>query len=218
MKGLIQKDIYMLTTQLKFQLFLIIIYCVCFSFIGNGMLGMLGIFIAALLSNGMFTLDEQSKWDKFALTMPYSRKDIVLSRYILSAVLAAGAAVLYILSGSAVVYIIKSAYEEAQPFGSYAAFGILAFSLALFSSSLALPVTIKFGSLKGRYALILIGAVCGVIYGVGYTYINEKFSAGEEIKALSGIELYAAVLIVSLICFAVSAAVSIKLYSNKDVG
>lgn len=62
MKGLIQKDIYMLTTQLKFQLFLIIIYCVCFSFIGNGMLGMLGIFIAALLSNGMFTLDEQSKW------------------------------------------------------------------------------------------------------------------------------------------------------------
>ena len=163
MKGLIQKDIYMLTTQLKFQLFLIIIYCVCFSFIGNGMLGMLGIFIAALLSNGMFTLDEQSKWDKFALTMPYSRKDIVLSRYILSAVLAAGAAVLYILSGSAVVYIIKSAYEEAQPFGSYAAFGILAFSLALFSSSLALPVTIKFGSLKGRYALILIGAVCGVI-------------------------------------------------------
>lgn len=221
MKGIIQKDIYMLTTHLKFQLFTIIIYCVCFSFIGSGTLGMLGIFLAALLSNSLFLIDEKNKWNKFALTLPYSRKDIVLSRYILAALLSLGAAVLYALSGTAVMAIIKSAYPEAMPIGSFVGFAVIAFSMSILAISILLPATIKFGFEKSRYILILIGAVCGIIYGLGHAYINEAInncSYEMQERALSNVTLYVGALIISLICFAVSAAISIKIFSNKEVG
>ena len=85
MVGLIIKDMMNLKKQILIYVFFIIFYGI-FSFAnGNDQLFWFAIIIIGIMTPiTSIAFDERVKWDKFALTMPIKRKDLVLSKYILS--------------------------------------------------------------------------------------------------------------------------------------
>ncbi|MDP3448354.1 MAG: ABC-2 transporter permease [Eubacteriales bacterium] len=78
MKGLLLKDFYTLLKQLKLYLVFIIILSV----IPSMNLTSIGIVYAAMLPITVIAFDERSKWDQLAVMMPYTRSDLVFSKFL----------------------------------------------------------------------------------------------------------------------------------------
>ena len=79
MLALLLKDLYTLKAQMKVFLFILIIFALAF----QAEAGAFAVFYATLLPVTSLAYDEQSKWPQLALMLPYSIKDIVLSKYLL---------------------------------------------------------------------------------------------------------------------------------------
>ena len=88
MAGLILKDLMTIQRQLKTQAFVLIFFLFISIFMQQAlMLFTIIIFIVTFQTITALTYDEQSSWDKYANTLPISKGDIVLSKYILSILL-----------------------------------------------------------------------------------------------------------------------------------
>jgi ABC-2 type transport system permease protein len=79
MRGLLLKDFLVVTKQLK--LFLIIIPVM--AMVGGGSMASMAILMGSVLPMTAIAYDERSKWNEIAVMMPYSKKEIVLSKYLL---------------------------------------------------------------------------------------------------------------------------------------
>ena len=88
MKGLIIKDFLNLKKHSKYYIILMIFYFILG--IANEdfiMFGSMIIVFSAILPITAISYDEKNNWDSYALTMPISRKDLIVSRYILGIIL-----------------------------------------------------------------------------------------------------------------------------------
>ena len=158
----------------------------------------------AVLS-GMFPLtacsyDEKAGWDKYALTMPVSRKQMVLSKYVLGlAVLFAGLLV------SVIVNIVMKT-EMTAILMAHCAF----LAVGLFEISLLVPITFKLGTEKARIAIIL----CYLIPAFA-VMILEDLPLPVLDEATIKLLMYS--LPVAALCLCVvSAFVSMRIYANKE--
>lgn len=154
MKGLLLKDTYVLMRQMKFFFFLIVLFAVMpnmFSF---------GILYAAMLPYTALAYDERSKWDQLAAAMPYSRRDLVLSKYLLG----------WISSGSATLIVLASMLTKQVVHGSAAVslpLLLLAFCCALLLPDVTLPFMFRFGVERGRiFTLAFIVLICATAGGL----------------------------------------------------
>lgn len=89
MLGLIIKDILNLSSNKRIFVTLLIMFTFV-GFMSNGLPNYLSIYLPILclmLAISTFSYDEYSKWDRYVLALPLSRKDIVRSRYMFSLVL-----------------------------------------------------------------------------------------------------------------------------------
>ena len=93
MKALLMKDFYTLWRQLRVYLLVMLVISVF-----NGSFGNIFITIwAALLPYTAMAYDERSKWDQMAAMMPYSTRDIVISKYVLGWLCTAAAALFAVI-------------------------------------------------------------------------------------------------------------------------
>ena len=84
MKGLMIKDILNLRKNFKTTL-LVIGFFAIYAYTSNNpsyMIAMVTLILSMMPLTSM-AYDDMSKWDRYALAMPISKKDIVLSKYIL---------------------------------------------------------------------------------------------------------------------------------------
>lgn len=87
MSALLMKDFYLLWKQLKAFLVIILV----FSAIPGGYNTVFAVAYAAMLPYSCIAYDERSKWDQLAAMMPYSTRQLVLSRYALGWIAAVAA-------------------------------------------------------------------------------------------------------------------------------
>lgn len=88
MIGLIVKDLMTIQRQLRSQAYVVLFLLVMAIFMQqSSMLLAVIVFIVTIQAITALTYDEQSSWDKYANTLPISKGDIVLSKYILSVLL-----------------------------------------------------------------------------------------------------------------------------------
>lgn len=145
MKGLLRKDYLVIMKQLKLCLLLIPVMAL----LGGSSVGAIAILMGAILPATSLAYDEQSKWNALAAMMPYRKRDLVLSKYLLGYVGLAGAALLF-----AVVQLIlplagPEPLEERIFQLSYAVLSGLLFL------ALDLPILFRYGTQKGRIVYIL---------------------------------------------------------------
>ena len=79
MKALLMKDCCVLWRRMRTFLLLVLV----FSAIPGVFQNTFAITYAAMIPYAVFSVDETSKWDTLASMMPYSAKDMVLSKYLL---------------------------------------------------------------------------------------------------------------------------------------
>lgn len=98
MKGLLMKDLMISKRSLlAFSAILLLLFFISlathsdYSLLGNGTLSFLSIYFTVFLSISLFAYDEACKWNLYALSLPVSKRLLVLGRYVylLLAILAA---------------------------------------------------------------------------------------------------------------------------------
>lgn len=194
MKALIRKDFYVLWKQMRIFILLVLVF-----FFFQGSFGSVFIVIwCAMLPYTALAYDERCKWDQLAAMMPYSNRDMVLSKYVLGW-LCAGAASVLSLAAQAV---LKN--------GDFRVI-LLSFCASVCVLAITLPLMLHFGVERGRMGMFLmIFLVCG---GAGILAESGAAASAAALRLLPA----AAVLgpAAAAVLTAVSIPVSLRLYAAR---
>ena len=198
MKGLLWKDFYVINRQMRFFAIIILL----FSVLPNYYIQLFAITYAGLLPYSVIAHDEQSHWDALAGMMPYSVRDLVLSKYILGWASALIISLVALVAGRLEQGIFPQA---AQPAGV-----LPALCVALVCIAVSLPFLFRFGSTRGRQIMmmVLIVVACGTSGA-----LSALLSLGEMTWLSGNVVLLLPLLAVA--ANAVSVPVSMAMYRRR---
>lgn len=204
MKALFLKDCFVLWKQLR--LFLVVMLFITAL---NGSFGNIFIVIwAAMMPYTALAYDERSKWDQLAAMMPYSVRDIVVSKYVLGWVCIAAAAVFAALVQGllTLLHFPTAAFEPMS--------NLIGFFGGICALAATLPLMFRFGVEKGRLTmLVIIGVICGGAAALSSITIAVDQTAG----GIGGpFGFFMAILpLAALVLTALSIPLSIRCYTRK---
>ncbi len=207
MKGLLLKDWYMAKKYCRSFLIIILAFAVSSVFSENNIFIFYPIIMASLLPVTLISYDERSKWQYYADTMPYKRRDIVTVKYL----------VMLILLVSVVIFMgtlssVKSLVHHDFNLAEIAAFVGNSLILGVFPASVMLPVIFKFGVEKGRLAYyVTIGLVFACVFAFSY------FSANNQFMKFITESFHAFIPIAAILLFGFSWFLSIKFYEKREL-
>lgn len=180
MTGLIVKDFFVLkkTMLLYLMIELVLLAAAIFN---PGMMTFSVLYfliLAMMLPITALAYDERAGWNRYALTLPLSRKHLVLVKYLLGLILL-GASILLSL-------LLIGGYGMMTGFS---AFGAKDFAMLLSASAAAgclflsvlMPIMFRFGTEKGRIVMVLM-----ILIPVGATLILSKTGALDSLAEQGG--------------------------------
>jgi len=203
MKGLLIKDFYTLTKQVK--IFLLII--VLFSIMPGSSTASFALVYSAMLPITSLAYDEKSKWDKLAAMMPYSKSSIVIEKYLLGYICLAAVSILSFIAKIA-VYLFSGKPVTAEIFMEM----LPVICAAVLFLAINLPFMFKLGVEKGR--LVFIASVIAiVVIGVAFA---DKITQWINLIRVDLVLLTAVIILLAVVVNVLSIALSIGIYKNKD--
>ena len=161
MSGLLRKDLYVADKSGR----LLLVLALVFSMVPS--LGAFGstyaMMLAVMMPLNSVAYDERCKWDRYAAMLPYRTGQLVWSKYLLS--------YLYTLVGGGVIVLgafLRGVTTGAADWKETAETSLMLAVVMLFITALGLPMLYRFGSEKGRLAMILcmgvgVGAAMGLM-------------------------------------------------------
>lgn len=202
MKGLLLKDLVNLKQQTKIYIIVIVIWlAIALTSKDGAFLGGMICVLSVMLPITTLSYDEKAKWDKYVLSMPVSRKQVVASKYILALALSfIGCFISFAFN----LFITKDASQSMRMSLMFWAFSIVAFCVIL-------PLIYKFGVEKGR-AMILIVFLAPTVLVIMLSKLNIPLPSKEflyNIKFIIPVFIIAALV---LSCY-----VSTRIFRNKDL-
>ena len=221
-KGLLKKDLYNLATY-KTSLIIIILFC------GIAIIGTDSITIApgvvcgiiAMISLSTFSYDEMSKSNKYILTLPINKKELVREKYIL----AIGATVLGGVLGLLLTIIVVNIMNYLRPENiinlDYQ--GLIIATLGgvfgiSFLQSVQIPSIYKWGAEKGRIqmfilVLIIIAILSGIYFLINKASINIDMEIVYNFITKFGLMI---LIMGTIIMYFISYKIANKIYKNKE--
>lgn len=218
MKGLIRNNFYTVEGSLKVTLLLSLVATIVLAIVGKitadsgslfGLIisGNLGGFGA--LSMTVMQKDAASKWNKFELTMPVRRKDVVTARYI-SCMLCVLIGIVMALINVLVFYLATGAvHPERMDYG--VVFGSL--GLALSMPTFMIPLVMIFGTDKTD-SFMFVSIIMGLVLFFGSSAIMTPFLKD---AANANLILRLSYVAFSMVLFVVSYLLSCWIYKKKDL-
>ena len=169
MKSLILKDLYNIGHNVKSMLFILVVFAVAL-IPTSGVAGY--IFVCAILCSMMivttFSFDDNSKWTRYAMIMPVSKKDLVAGKFIVLAIFCLAGSLFGLVVGSIGGLAIKSISFDLIGIGELLLFALTAWVVSIIFGSMSIPLVFKFGAEKGRVLLLISflfpAALCFGIY------------------------------------------------------
>ncbi|MDF2540671.1 MAG: hypothetical protein K0S47_389 [Herbinix sp.] len=206
MKGLLLKDALTLKKQGKIILIMVVFYTIYSASTKNiSMLGAMVTLLCAMMPITTLSYDEFCQWDKYALSMPVSRNDIVLSKYIFGVILdLLGVAVVTVIS--LVIVLVTKTIDVKETLITTVAIG----GVALVFLSIILPLLFKLGVEKGRLMLMVVVFVPTMLAMIAPN-LNLPMPSEQMIKYA----IYASPIVVILILL-LSMQISIRIYNKKE--
>ncbi len=214
MKGLLLKDYYMILKYCRIYGLIVLVFGAC-SLVNQSNLFMLA-YPAVLCGINCVTLlsyDERSKWEQYWETLPYTRKQVVDAKYLLSGILISGLAVL-LAAAHSLAGAVRGNFDPIWVFEVFC----LIWAVGYLFSAICLPMIFKFGSEKGRImyiAVVIIFCVGFVTFGVN---VSDTVQNEEALGFLLANPTYlgAAAVITSAV-FVISMKLSEKFYMNREL-
>ncbi len=210
MIGLLLKDLFNLKNYIKQIGLAVILFGLLAVYLKNTnyLIGMMAMMSGMMVITSM-SYDEYAKWDKFVLTMPILKKDIVLSKFILLLVTVAfGTAV------SVSMAFIMSVLMNLKTNAILLPSGIVALVALLFFCIL-IPILFKYGVEKARiimFAIFIIPVLAakGAVKLMGMLHIPKPDT--QQLKMMG----YAFPFIVLAVLF-LSYHISVLIYNKKEL-
>lgn len=208
MKGLLLKDFYTAKKYCRSLVFITAVFIVCSAFYPNAFYIFYPVILVSMLPVQLISYDERSKWQSYADTMPYSRRNIVASKYI------------FLIINLAIVLIMELAaqtiyYSQNQwtNFSDILPLFLVLLSVGVAAPCIMLPIMFKFGSEKGRLLyFIMIGLLCACTF----IFANGPESFGMIDIVLSPYIFMAPILAIAIVIPA-SYTLSVKFYQNREL-
>ena len=176
-KGLLKKDLYNLATY-KVSLIIIILFC-GIAIIGTNAINIAPAIICGIvgmISLSTFSYDEISKANRYVLTLPASKKELIREKYILTI----GATILGGILGIILTVIVVNIMNYLRPENIINLYyrsliistmgGIFAIS---FLQAVQIPSMYKWGAEKGRIQMFILVLIIVAILGGIYFLINK---------------------------------------------
>ena len=221
-KGLLKKDLYNLSSY-KASLIIIILFC-GIAIIGTDAINFGPIIICTIvgmISLATFNYDEIAKSNKYILTLPTSRKEIVKEKFIL----AISATILGGILGLALTIIVTNVMNYIRPEDminiDYESLitttigGMWGISLI---QAIQIPSMYRWGAEKGRIQMfVLVFALIVIIAGAGFLIMKTGFNI--DIQQVNNImNKYGLIMLAvsMIIMYYISYKISYKIYSNKE--
>ena len=202
MKGLIIKDLTVLKSSLKTVFIIVVLFAFMGIKSGSAYMTTFASVYAAILPMTCMAYDERSRFNRYAVAMPVSPRDIAHSKYITGLILAAAA--------TAIALVI--ALFTKAPIGETVAGSML---IPAFYHTFMLPVMFKFGVEKSRL-MVLIGVV---IPAVGISFMEEAGMLDAFMQKLSTTDeavVMSIVFAVMAVLYLLSAVLSISICKNRE--
>ena len=221
-KGLLKKDLYNLASY-KTSLIIVVLFC------GIAIIGTDAIYwgsiiigmIVGMISLSTFSYDEMAKSNRYILTLPVTRKEIVLEKYIL----AIGATILGSLLGFVLTLLIGNIMNYVRPdrvidisIETLLATTVGGFFGVSFIQAIQIPSIFKWGAEKGRIQMFIV-LLFFVLIGTGVGFLIRESGFTIDITKLESVLKnfgVAFLIILSLIMYFISYKISYKIYKNKE--
>lgn len=221
-KGLLKKDLYNLASY-KTSLIIIVLFC-GIAIIGTDAISFGPVIICTIIgmiSLSTFSYDEISKANKYILTLPTNRKEIVKEKYIL----AISATILGGILGFLLTIIIVNIMNYLRPQDiiniNYESLitttigGMWGISLI---QAIQIPSIFKWGAEKGRIQMfILLFIIVVVVAGIVFLTMKAGFNINME-ELNDFINKFGLILLIGfmIIMYFISYKISYKIYNNKE--
>ncbi len=222
MKELIKKDLYNLASY-KSSLIIMVLFC-GIAIIGTKAINFAPIIICTIvgmIALSTFSYDEISKSNKYLLTLPTNKKEIVKEKFIL----AIGATIFGGILGLLLTIIVINVMNYVRPENminiDYESLitttigGMWGISLI---HAIQIPSIYKWGAEKGRIQMfILFFAIIAIVVGIGFLIAKANFNIDMEILK-DFINKFGLIFLVVLmiVMYYVSYKISYKIYKNKE--
>ena len=197
MSALILKDYYVIFRQMRIFLLLVLV----FSCIPGAFYSTFAVVYASMLPYTALAYDERSHWDQMAAMMPYSDRDLVLSKYVFGWLsTAAAAAASFVLQT-----VLAAVWPGAE--GPSVPVILLSVCVAVCILDITLPMMFRFGVEKARLAMFLI--IFLVCASAGAISVIDQ-SGGPDF----GFQMWAPPA-VAVVMTAVSVPLSVRFYGRR---
>ncbi len=209
MIGLIVKDILTIRKYFKTVGVVFLIWCVIFIPRGSvGVLAAMFCIMTVMVAVNSMGYDEAAKWDRLALTMPLTRRELVLSKYLLMLLLGLAGCLLALLLGFAASFFIP------VNLGEMLVTAAVSFLVALLYASIVLPFIYKLGVEKARLVMLTAFLAPYALFMLLGQVLDFNLQALME---LSFGALLSAGIILTVLIVVVSYRISLTLYQKKDL-
>ena len=221
-KGLLKKDLYNLASY-KASLIIIVLFC-GIAIVGTEAINWGSIIICTIvgmIALSTFSYDEIAKSNKYILTLPTNRKEIVKEKFIL----AIGATILGGILGLLLTIIVANVMNYIRPENminiNYESLitttigGMFGISLI---QAIQIPSIFKWGAEKGRIQMfILLFIIIVIAAGAGFLIMKANLNINMEMLE-NFINQFGLVLLVALmiVMYSISYVVSYRIYKNKE--
>lgn len=217
MKGLLKNNLYASISNIRFfaaVMILLGVFVIAIDnaipslLIGYPLLSMIGFSVNAIFCQRK---ENASKWEKYKLTFPVTRKDIIKSHF------ASQAVWLFIGTVLAAVCLFLSILLHGFPFDRHMDVLMiltLGIGISLFTGTLFFPLSYLGDSEKNEAVLIvsLLGAI-GIVLAL-ISFLNRLF--GPRMSTPLLVLSAAIILLCSLLCFVLSYPVTIAIFRKKE--
>jgi len=209
MIGLLLKDLLCLKKVGGKMGIVLAIYIVIFVASGNiSFLGAMIILILTMLSMNTFAYDEMAKWDYYALSLPVTKRQIVLSKYLLVLFFDVISILIVLL-----IYLVKNLINI-ETILSLCAMS----ASALMMAAVLLPLLYKLGTQKARIWMILIILLptAGMMLLAKFKIIGTTGGLAAISDSTAELLIYLAVP-VALLLLVGSYFLSCKIFQKKEI-
>lgn len=221
-KGLMIKDLLQLKSYKRMMIVYIIIFT-CSAIAQSDAAGIEGTLIImfafgfGMFSTATFSYDEMAKSDGFILTLPTTKKDLVISKYILVIVLTTIGAILGVMLS---IIIITAIYRQFPNIIELLVIGTGSILGMSFVESVRICCIYKYGVTKGRMLILIITAIAALLVGgIIYVGINLNIELPSDVTFSNILVNFLPIIFIATtaIIYYISYKVSYKIYIKKEI-
>ena len=173
MKSLVLKDLFNIGHNAKSMLFILVVFAVALIPF-SGVEGY--IFVCAILCSMMivttFSFDDSSKWTRYAMIMPVSKKELVAGKFMVLAIFCAIGSLFGLIIGFIGGLITHKIVLDIVGIGELLFLTLVAWVISLIFGSMSIPLVFKFGAEKGRVLLLVSFLIPGrdLLWNISASY------------------------------------------------